>query len=60
MSSSRALTEVWTPRRTSLSVSRANQRSTWLIQDELVGVKCAWNRECFASHARTSAMLWVS
>ena len=39
MSSSRALTEVWTPRRMSLSVSRPNQRSTWLIQEEPVGVK---------------------
>lgn len=34
MSSSRALTDVRTPRRISLSVSRPNQRSTWLVQDD--------------------------
>ncbi|MGW6413423.1 IS30 family transposase [Streptomyces vinaceus] len=26
-----------------------DHRSTWLIQDELVGVKCGWNRGCLAS-----------
>ena len=49
MSFSRACTEVWTPRRISLSVSRPNQRSTWFIQDEPVGVKWTWKRGCRAS-----------
>ena len=33
-----------TPRRSCFSVSRANQRSTRLSQDALVGVKCRWKR----------------
>src|SRR5207302_11280550 len=40
MSFSRAWTEVWTPRRISLPVSRPNHRSTWFIHDEPVGVGC--------------------
>ena len=44
MSFSNAWTEVCTPRRMSLSVSRPNQRSTWLIQLDPVGVKWTWNR----------------
>jgi hypothetical protein len=36
MSASRVWTLVWTPRWSSLVVSSANQRSTWLSQDELV------------------------
>lgn len=59
MSSSRAWTLVWTPRRMSLSVSRANQRSTWLIQEDPVGVKCMWKRGWRASHALISGVLWV-
>src|SRR3954452_9226099 len=39
---SRAMTLWWTPRRMSWSVSSPNQRSTWLIQDDPVGVKCRW------------------
>ncbi len=41
---SRARTLRWTPRRMSWSVSSPNQRSTWLIHDEPVGVKCRWKR----------------
>ena len=37
-------TEVWVPRRNFLVVSSANQRSTRLSHDELVGVKCKTNR----------------
>jgi len=37
MSALTAWTEVWLPRRMSASVMKANQRSTWLIQLELVG-----------------------
>jgi hypothetical protein len=33
------LVEVWTPRRSFLRVSSANQPSTWLIQEADVGVK---------------------
>jgi hypothetical protein len=36
---SRAGTEVCTPRRISLSVSKPNHRSTWFIHDDPVGVK---------------------
>lgn len=28
----------------------AKNRSTWLIQDEQVGVKCMWNRGWASSH----------
>jgi hypothetical protein len=42
MPRSRSATERWTPRRSARSVSRANQRSTWLIQDAEVGVKWTW------------------
>ena len=39
-------TEVWVPRRSFLVVSSANQRSTRLSQEALVGVKCRTNRGC--------------
>ena len=41
---SRAATLVWTPRRMSLSVIRPKKRSTWLTQDDPVGVKWTWKR----------------
>lgn len=59
MSASRAWTEVWLPRRMSSSVMKPNQRSTWLIQLELVGVKCMWKRGCLASQALIAGVLWV-
>ena len=37
MSCSSSATERWTLRRSARSVSRANQRSTWLIHDAEVG-----------------------
>ncbi len=37
-----------------------NQTSTWLSQDELVGVKCRWKRGCLATHLVTLACLWVA
>jgi putative transposase len=40
MSASRACTLLCTPRRIIWSVKKPNQRSTWLIHDEPVGVKC--------------------
>jgi hypothetical protein len=43
MSASRAAMLVWTPRRMSLSVIRPKKRSTWLTQDDPVGVKWTWN-----------------
>ena len=60
MSFSSAATEVWTPRRMSLSVSRPNQRSTWLIQEDPVGVKWTWNRGWRASQALIAGVLWVA
>ena len=41
-------------------MSRPNQRSTWLIQDEPVGVKCMWKRGCLASHSVIAGVLWVA
>jgi hypothetical protein len=59
MSFSSATTLLWTPRRISWSVRKANQRSTWLIQLDPVGVKWIWNRGCAASHALIAGVLWV-
>jgi hypothetical protein len=42
---------VWTPRRISLSVSRPNQRSTWFIHDDPVGVKGTQKRGRRASRS---------
>jgi len=50
---------LWAPRRIFWSVRNPNQRSTWLIQDEPVGVKCMWKRGCRASQARIAGVLWV-
>src|SRR3954465_7197100 len=55
MSASRAWTLLWAPRRIFWSVRNPNQRSTWLIQDDPVGVKCMWKRGWRASQARTAA-----
>jgi hypothetical protein len=44
-------TERCAPRRSSLLVSSANQRSTRFGHDELVGVKCRTNLGCAASHS---------
>ena len=41
-------------------MSRPNQRSTWLIQDEPVGVTCMWKRGCLASHSVIAGVLWVA
>src|ERR1700741_481869 len=57
---SSAATLLWTPRRSSWSVSRPNQRSTWLIHDEPVGVKCLWKRGWLASHWLMAGVLWVA
>ena len=35
-----SLTDVWAPRLICFSASKAKKRSTWLIQDDDVGVKC--------------------
>src|ERR1700704_2807631 len=53
----RSGTEWNTPRRSALSVSSRNQRSTRLSHDEEVGVKCSWNRGCLSSQARTLSCL---
>jgi hypothetical protein len=56
---SRARTLLWAPGLIFCSVRNPNQRSTWSIQDDPVGVKCRWNGECRASHALTAGVLWV-
>ena len=43
-----------------LSARKPNHRSTWLIQEEPVGVKCMWKRGCLASHVLIAGVLWVS
>ena len=48
-----------TPRRICWRVISANSRSTRLIQDNDVGVKCSLKRGCLASQACTSLVLWV-
>ena len=60
MSASRAATLVWTPRRMSLSVTSPKNRSTWLTQDDPVGVKWMWNRGWRASQVLISSVLWVA
>jgi hypothetical protein len=42
-----------------LVVMSRNHHSTRLSHDELVGVKCRWERECLSSQARTFSCLWV-
>lgn len=46
ISASTSAVDRWTPRCSCLRVSSANQRSTWLIQEADVGVKCTceWDR----------------
>ena len=56
----RPVTLVKLPRLMTRWLINPNRRSTWLIQDEYVGVKCTWKRGCRASHARTLASLWVA
>jgi len=52
-------TEVWVPRRSFLVVSSANQRSTRLSQEALVGVKCTTNLGCAVNQRFTAGVLWV-
>jgi hypothetical protein len=52
-SASSSVTERWAERRSLRLVSSANQRSTRLSQELLVGVKCRWKRGCLSSHALT-------
>ena len=47
------------PRRTHLSVSSANSRSTRFSHDPYVGVKCTWNRGRLANQRRIAGVLWV-
>ena len=59
MACSSSLVERWVPRRICLSVSVANQRSTWLSQEAEVGVKWTWRRWCLVSHFCTpDACAW--
>ena len=44
MAAMRSGTELKLPRRSALSVSSRNQRSTRFSHDDEVGVKCRWNR----------------
>jgi len=59
IAASRASVLRCTPRRIWRCVSSPNQRSTMLIQDELVGVKCRWKRGRFASQRRIVGALCV-
>jgi hypothetical protein len=45
------------PRSRQRRSSSANHRSTWLIHDEYVGVKCSPNRGCASSHLCTAGAL---
>ena len=56
---SSSLVERWTPRLICLSVSSPNQRSTWLSQEALVGVKWACQRGRLANQSRIALVLWV-
>jgi Transposase, Mutator family len=58
MLASSACTLLWTPRRSIWSVKNPNHRSTWLVHDEPVGVKCTWNRGWRASHDLTAGVLF--
>ena len=42
------------------SVSSPNQRSTRFSHEDLVGVKCRWNRGWAASQSRITGVLWVA
>src|SRR5665647_1178130 len=53
MSASRAWTDRWSDRWSRSEVTLAKNRSTWLIQEEYVGVKCMWNRGWASSHLVT-------
>src|SRR5207237_7645874 len=46
-----------TPRSRQRRCSSANHRSTWLIHDEYVGVKCSWTRGWASSHRCTTGAL---
>src|SRR5207344_3635861 len=59
MAASSSATLLKTPRRICWRVISANSRSTRLIQDDDVGVKCSLKRGCLASQACTSLVLWV-
>ena len=50
----------WTPRLICRSVSKAKNRSIWLSQDALVGVRCTCQRGRRASQLRISGVLWVA
>jgi|HubBroStandDraft_2_1064218.scaffolds.fasta_scaffold923617_1 hypothetical protein len=60
ISSSSSVTLRCADRRSLRLVSSANHRSTRLSHDELVGVKCRWNRGCFSSHWWIAGVLWVA
>jgi hypothetical protein len=60
MSFSSSVTLRCAERRSLRLVSSANQRSTRLSHDELVGVKCRWNRGCFRSQSLIAGVLWVA
>src|SRR5260370_38216699 len=59
MAASNAAVERWAPRLICWSVSNAKKRSTWLIQDADVGVKCIcqWGR--LANQSRINLVLWL-
>jgi hypothetical protein len=59
IAASNAAVEPWAPRLICWSVSNAKKRSTWLIHDEDVGVKCICQRSRLANQSRMSLVLWL-
>ena len=59
MAFSRSATERNTPRLRARSVSSAKKRSTWLIHEVDVGVKCTCQRGRLANQLRMSLVLCV-
>src|SRR6516162_1571966 len=57
MAASSSATLLKTPRRICWRVISANSRSTRLIQDDDVGVKCSLKRGCLASQACTFGLV---
>src|SRR6266446_1527820 len=59
IAASNAAVERWAPRLICWSVSNAKKRSTWLIHDADVGVKCICQRRRLANQSRISLVLWL-
>src|SRR5260370_34893815 len=58
MVASSSATLLKTPRRIRSVVIRPKKRSTWLIQELDVGVKCMWKRRWWARQALAGGWFW--